>query len=390
MAINYATKDGGLFDVKLAQSSLTGGLVKQVDFINNTKNFTLNELTVSGYKPHTRNKGFNAGTYSNEKPVYTITQDRDIEFYVDTMDVDETNQDVSIGNITRKFIETQSGPEVDAYRFMKLFQVARTNGKTASASLATNTVYSAIKAGIKVARKHGAQNLLCYVSSDVMDLLERSTEFTRNITNQNVGSTALDSRVTSIDGVTLIEVWDIDRFNTFQNFSDGFTPNGYVLNFVVVAVPYAIAVAKHQAVFMFAPGQHTNGDGYLYQNRLYHDLIVPNAVKDAVYAHYSTDFKGTEVTISSMTQVGGTSGSADSTGIEITFGKAVTGLKAEHITITNDTGAATKGDLTGSGTEWTIALASVETAGKVKVLVSGLDGYKFPATATEVTIYKGT
>nr|WP_226893429.1 hypothetical protein [Listeria monocytogenes] len=43
-------------------------------------------------KPHTRNKGYNEGSASNENTAYTITFDRDVEFFVDVMDVDETGQ----------------------------------------------------------------------------------------------------------------------------------------------------------------------------------------------------------------------------------------------------------------------------------------------------------
>ena len=290
--LNYITKDDGVFDEALIQNTLTNPLVKNVNFIDNTKNFTLTDVTVSGYKPHTRDKGFNAGTYSNEKEVYTVAQDRDIEFYVDTMDVDETNQDVSAANISRKFIETQSGPEVDAYRFEKLAAFAAANENSETQALTKDNVYSAIKDGILPVRRYGAQNLLGYVSSEVMDALERSTEFNRSITVQNVGVSTLDSRITSIDGVTLIEVWDIDRFNSKHNYAEGFKPQGNFLNFLIVAVPQIIAVNKHQAIFLFAPGEHTQGDGWLYQNRLYHDLIVPKNQINAVTASLSEETAG--------------------------------------------------------------------------------------------------
>jgi len=290
--INYVTKDGGIYDEALVQNVLTNNLVKQVDFVNNTKSFTLTNITTSGYQAHTRAKGFNAGTYGNEKEVYTITQDRDIEFYVDSMDVDETNQDLSMANITRAFVEKQAAPEVDAYRFMKLAEIANTNGFSETVALTKANVYTKLKDAIKPVRRYGSQNLIGYLSSEAMDLLERSEEFNRNITNQNVGTTALESRVTSLDGVTLIEVWDEDRFNATQDFTEGFEPTGNKINFIVCAVPEVIAVAKHQAIFLFAPGEHTQGDGWLYQNRLYHDLIVPKNQINAVTASLSEETAG--------------------------------------------------------------------------------------------------
>lgn len=117
-------------------------------------------------------------------------------------------------------------------------------------------------------------------------MLERSTEFNRTITNQNVGTSTLDSRVTSLDGVTLVEVWDEGRFGTKFDFTDGFTlaSDGKQLDALVVAKPAVIAKAKFNSIYLFAPGQHTQGDGYLYQNRLYHDLFALENQVDAVTA----------------------------------------------------------------------------------------------------------
>ncbi len=139
-------------------------------------------------------------------------QDRDVEFFIDRQDVDETNQDLAVANISKTFIEEHVQPELDAYRFSKIASEATTAGNSAEETLTVDNVYSRMKASILPLRKYGPQNIVGFVSSEAMDLLERSNEFTRSITNQNVGLTALESRVTSIDGVQLVEVWDDSRF----------------------------------------------------------------------------------------------------------------------------------------------------------------------------------
>lgn len=85
-------------------------------------------------------------------------------------------------------------------------------------------------------------------------------------------------------------------------------------------------------------------------------------------------------------QSGGTTEVADSTAIAFVFDVDVVGLQASHITITSDTGAATKGVLTGSGKNWSLAITE-PTEGDVKVKISGLAGYAFPTTDTVVAIY---
>lgn len=282
MAINYVTKDEGLFDQKINQGLLTSVLgVPDVTLVNGGKSFTLTTISTSGFQPHTRNKGFNAGTASNDKKVYTMGQDRDVEFYIDSQDVDETNQDLAVGNISKTFIEENVQPEIDAYRFKEMVKGA---GTTVTETLTVDNVYTQLKSALLPVRKYGAQNIVGFVSSEVMDALERSKEFTRSITNQNVGTTALESRITSLDGVQLIEVWDADRFKTAYDFSNGFKPTAAAndINFVFVAKQAVIPIVKENAIYLFSPGQVGQGDGYLYQNRLYHDFFIKDKQKSGI------------------------------------------------------------------------------------------------------------
>lgn len=115
-------------------------------------------------------------------------------------------------------------------------------------------------------------------------------------------------------------------------------------------------------------------------------LVYGQKISKALTVQVKTKAVDIDVAISSVTQVGGTSGSVDSTGIKFTFDKNVTGLEASHITLTNGTGSATKGTLSGSNKEWTLAISN-PSEGKVTVKISGLTGYKFPTTTSEVDIY---
>ncbi|MHC5227572.1 hypothetical protein ACYSNW_04745 [Enterococcus sp. LJL99] len=287
MAYNYAKKNTGLYEQKLTQETLTSLIeTPEVNWLN-AQSFETTTIETSGYKSHTRDKGFNSGKMENKKQVYTLEFDRDIEFYVDIADEDETNQDLAAARVSGTFVTENAGPEVDAYRFSKMATAAIAEGKTANTKLTVDNVYSVLKAAILPLRKYGAGNIVGYLSSETMDLLERSKEFTRNITNQNVGMTALESRITSLDGVILVEVWDTDRFATKFNFTEGFVKaaDGLDIDFLLVVKQAVIAKAKFNSIYLFAPGTHTEGDGWLYQNRLYHDLFVLKSRKDALYVH---------------------------------------------------------------------------------------------------------
>ncbi len=85
----------------------------------------------------------------------------------------------------------------------------------------------------------------------------------------------------------------------------------------------------------------------------------------------------------------GATGATDSTAITFTFDKNVVGLTAADITLAGgETGAATKGELTGTGKIWTLAI-SAPTEGDVTVLIA-LDGYKFSTVPTVVEVYAAT
>ena len=85
-----------------------------------------------------------------------------------------------------------------------------------------------------------------------------------------------------------------------------------------------------------------------------------------------------------VTQTGGTDGTADTTGIAFTFSASVAGLTANDITITDGTGAVTKGTLSGSGTSWTLGV-TVTAAGNLTIQItkSGIE-----AGTKNVTVYK--
>lgn len=118
--------------------------------------------------------------------------------------------------------------------------------------------------------------------------------------------------------------------------------------------------------------------------------IHPNTEGHGLMAQIHYETYKTMPTITSFTavQTGGANGTADSTGIALTFNKPVTGLTANHITITNVTGSVVKGNLTGSGTSWTIGLTSVTSQGEVTVNVSDFGNFIVTPKSQAVAVYK--
>ena len=84
----------------------------------------------------------------------------------------------------------------------------------------------------------------------------------------------------------------------------------------------------------------------------------------------------------------GTADTVTSTKIDLTFDTAITGLKAEDILLTDGTGAAVKGTLTGSGTSWSVALDSVTAQGEISAAVASPSGYSISGSPKTVAVYK--
>ena len=110
------------------------------------------------------------------------------------------------------------------------------------------------------------------------------------------GGIGIETRITDIDGVTLIEVIDDERFYDKFDFTDGFVPvasTSHKIN-VLIASPLTVkTVPKIASIYYFNPGQHTEGDGYLYQDRSLSDTFVfPNGKDnkiDSIYVDVDTE-----------------------------------------------------------------------------------------------------
>ena len=122
------------------QGTLTSPFVTSNVKWLDAKTFHFTQMSVSGYKNHARNGGWNRGNYAQTDVAYTVEHDRDVSFLVDKADVDETNETASIQNISRVFEQTQVVPETDALFFSKVAKKAQeTDGYHSSTATSAYT-----------------------------------------------------------------------------------------------------------------------------------------------------------------------------------------------------------------------------------------------------------
>ena len=264
------------------------------------KTFHFTRMDVSGFKNHSRDGGYNRGSVIEEDKDFTLEHDRDVEFFVDAADVDETKQTANIQNVSRVFTQRHSAPETDARFFERVAKAAIADGfyETMTGFTAANTYSRLVKMfQRKELKKYRAMGgLIAYVSGEIMDYLESSTEITKTLDIKTMSineKQGIETRIATINGVTIIEVVDDTRFNTSFDYSDGFVGNGSKINVCIAHPSMVKTVNKISSIKFWANGTHTEGDGDLYQRREYWDTFVfPNGLDgkcDAVYVNIESN-----------------------------------------------------------------------------------------------------
>lgn len=274
--VNYATQFEPDLRQKYTRELLTDDLTTQKVTFVNAKTIKIPYVIVGGYKDHSRAGGFNRQNLDNEYMTKVLGFDRDIEFYVDSMDVDESNQIVAAANITNTFITEQAIPETDAYRISKMYaDFVAMGGTVDSTVLSAANILTTFDAWMQQMDEDEVpmDGRILYATPATNTLIKTASAITRTIdvSQQN----GLDRRIRSLDEVTIKPV-PSGRMKTAYDFTDGYKPAvaAKTINMILVHPSSLIACDKHSYIRLWAPGTHTQGDGYLYQNRKYGDLFM--------------------------------------------------------------------------------------------------------------------
>ncbi len=103
----------------------------------------------------------------------------------------------------------------------------------------------------KLRRYRARGALIMYVTSAIMDALEQSKTFTRQINLQTLTNNGMgiETRVTDIDGVPVMEVIDDERFYDKFDFTNGFAPVAHTAS-VVGSHKINVLIASQLSTFI--------------------------------------------------------------------------------------------------------------------------------------------
>lgn len=247
----------------------------------NAQTIKIPKITVSGYKDHSRTSmGFNAGTITNDWEPKKLAHDRDVEFAIDPMDIDETNLTLEVANIQNVFETEQAIPEKDSYRFSKLYAEAKTYASDgAVVDTTTLTAANILEWFDEQMSKMDdlsvpQEGRIFYVTSAINKLLKSADGITRTMSVGAAG--VIDRRVHGLDDVQIKTVPSA-RFKTKYEFTNGCTPAAAAkqVNAMLLHPSCVISRDKYAYMKLFTPGTDSRtADKYVYQNRYYTDTFL--------------------------------------------------------------------------------------------------------------------
>lgn len=259
--------------------------------IVNGKDIKIPKLSVSGYKDHARGAGgFNTGTYSNGYETKTLDHDRDIEFPIDPLDVDETALVVSIANIQKRFEKTQAIPELDCYTYSKLYAEGSRVGSTIKTTALTSAnILSDFDDNLEAFAEAGVplDRVILYCTPKYKKLLKNAEGIQRTLEMNGGGK--VDRRVRSLDDIDKIQEVPSSRLKTLFNFTNGCIADETAkqINYILIDPEAQVSRNKYSYIKVFTPGTDSRtADNYMYQNRRFNGTFaIDELLKQGMIIH---------------------------------------------------------------------------------------------------------
>lgn len=254
----------------------------------NAKTIQIPRIDVTGMTDTNRDAitGFTRKV-DNDWETKTLEHDREFDTFIDPMDVDETNDAVTIANTTRVFNEEQKIPEMDKYMASKLYAEATAYGvqpvTTAATAANVLTLFDNMMEQMDE-DEVPAEGRILYVTPAFYTLLKNAEQMERHIAVTN-NNGAVNRSVRSLDDVVLERV-PSSRMKTLYNFTVGAVadPAAAQINMILVHPNAVLSPLKYEQVLLGQPTSLSKGK-YTYYERSYWDVFLFERKAKAVAFH---------------------------------------------------------------------------------------------------------
>lgn len=263
---------------------------------NGGKYVLMHELSVDGLGDYDRNLGYPRGVITGSKKQYELKMDRGREFLIDAADNDETGFLVSGANVMAEFQRSHVIPEIDCFRYSKMYEIMSTgdySGNVSDEAITAADITDILVDDIAEVQDEMGTDipLVVIMSGKVQKYFGR--DFTRDLDMVQFQRGTLYTKVKAIDGNPFIIVPSA-RLKSKYDFKDGVTEGqtegGYEANasaedikWIITPMTAPVAIAKIDKMRAFTPDEYQMAHAWKVDYRIYHDLwMMPDAQRCTV------------------------------------------------------------------------------------------------------------
>ncbi len=289
MALNtlaYATQLQKALD-NSATLGLTSGWMDanagQVQY-NGGNKVRMAEISTTGLKDYDRDNGYPEGAVTLIFKDYEMTMDRGTSFQLDAMDVNETNFIANATSVCNSFQKEQVLPEIDAYRYSRLYALLKEAKQSTGYTAAEATVWASLQADIAAVRDVIGEDvpLVISIAQPVKTMLELDDKLKKVLNVAEFKAGVINTRVKEFNNCFLKPVPSA-RMKTAYVFKDGKTEGekdgGFApadtakgINWIITPQKAPIAVTKQDKMKIIAPDTYQKADAWFIGYRRYHEV----------------------------------------------------------------------------------------------------------------------
>lgn len=245
------------------------------------------EMETTGLKDYDKDKGYPEGSVTLTFKDYDMTMDRGTSFLLDAMDVNETNFIANATSVTSNFQKENVIPEIDSYRYSKLYALLKAAERATEYTAAEATVMDVLLSDISKIRDEVGEDvpLVISIAQPVKTKLELNDKFAKRLNVADFKSGAINTQLKQIDNCFLKPVPSA-RMKTAYVFKNGtsegekdggFAPSASAkqINWIITVQKAPIAVTKQDKMKIINPDTYQKADAWFIGYRRYHELWLP-------------------------------------------------------------------------------------------------------------------
>ncbi len=239
-------------------------------------------LSTTGLGDYDRSAGYPRGGVSVKYETKIMSMDRGTSFFLDRIGVDESGFIAAASAAAAQFQREHVIPEVDSFRYSKIFKLAHEKGLAKSYSPAPSTIIGQLTSDITSIRDGGAGSaeLVIIMPYTVSDILSASDSISHFIDSASFSQGGINLDVKSFNGIPIITV-PSDRMKTAYDFKSGETDFGFApaadakqINWIITPRSVPLAVSKTDGVYIYDPATTQGADAWKIEYRKFHDLWI--------------------------------------------------------------------------------------------------------------------